>query len=548
MKRLVVLCLTVFFAVVVNSWSDTAWINPTGGVWRESANWSFGVPDINQPATHIAFGGESKTVLVDAATPGTNLVIQRLNISGPGITNTLSLTGVVLEVRSTLEMRAGSVLHIVDSTLRLPSEDSSFDVNAGDVWLETGLIDATNVSSRIGRDGGLAVMRIDAGVARFGELLMGRRVSRSGAQGTLLLSGGLLQISGNLDVGADTNCLGQIVVTGGEMRAVSTNANAAIGEQGHGMLAISNGIVRFDELDVGRHTNVIGTLYGAGGSNLVEDLVLGRFPLSTGLVFQTAGRLEVMDFLRVGQQGRGEMTISGGEVTADTILVAGPTDTASGLLTVAGGLTIVESNLVVGTSVSTGQVILTGGVLAVTNGASSASLDVAQGVLSVSGGSVWMDRLQLSGTNGHMVFESGLLSSAGTIVSNGLPFVVGDGINAATFHLRGGTHTFPSGLVISANATLTGCGTIVGAISNQGTIATNCGPQAPLLVDPFYGAGLFSFSFQSQDGVSYIVEHAATIDATTWNVLGVTNGTGTEIIIRDNGEPTGNRFYRLRLQ
>ena len=85
-----------------NLYGDTSWINPSSGLWREAANWSFGVPDMSQPATHIAFGGESKTVTVDPTTPATNLVIQRLNLSGPGVTNTLSLTGVVLEVRSTL--------------------------------------------------------------------------------------------------------------------------------------------------------------------------------------------------------------------------------------------------------------------------------------------------------------------------------------------------------------------------------------------------------------------------------------------------------------
>jgi len=530
-----------------NLYGDTSWINPSSGLWREAANWSFGVPDMSQPATHIAFGGESKTVTVDPTTPATNLVIQRLNLSGPGVTNTLSLTGVVLEVRSTLEMRAGSALRIVDSTLRLSSAGSSFDVNAGDVCLESGSIEATNVSSRIGRDGGVATMRVAGGMARFNEVLLGRRVSRSGAQGTLLLSGGILQVSGNLDVGADTNCTGEIVVTGGELIAAATNFSSAIGEQGHGTLTVSNGIVRFDDVDVGRHTNVVGVFHAAGGSNWVNDLSLARFPFSTGMVFQTGGQL-IADVIQVGQEGRGEMAISGGILMAEEIRIAGATNTASGILMFNGGATMVSSNFVIGTMVSTGAVVLAGGTVAITNGTSSATWQVAQGHATITGGSLLVDRLRLHSPSGGVAFNSGLLSSADTVVSNGLPFVVGDGTNAATFHLRGGTHYFQNGLVISPNATLTGCGVILGTIINQGTIATNCGPPSPLLVNPVYAAGAFSFSFESANGFTYIVEYAPAVDALTWNTLTLTNGTGSNTTIRDSSATGANRFYRLRVQ
>ena len=39
--------------------------------------------------------------------------------------------------------------------------------------------------------------------------------------------------------------------------------------------------------------------------------------------------------------------------------------------------------------------------------------------------------------------------------------------------MPGGTYVFADGLVISSNAKLTGCGTIIGTIVNNGTIATN---------------------------------------------------------------------------
>ena len=55
-----------------------------------------------------------------------------------------------------------------------------------------------------------------------------------------------------------------------------------------------------------------------------------------------------------------------------------------------------------------------------------------------------------------------------------MPFIVGDGTDAATFEMIGnGTHTFFGGLVISSNALLSGAGTVNGNvfIGNGGTFA-----------------------------------------------------------------------------
>jgi hypothetical protein len=61
-------------------------------------------------------------------------------------------------------------------------------------------------------------------------------------------------------------------------------------------------------------------------------------------------------------------------------------------------------------------------------------------------------------------------------VGNGVPFTVGDGVKPAVFILDGGTHSFADGLVISPNAVVTGCGTIVGSVINNGGTLTvsNC--------------------------------------------------------------------------
>jgi len=67
-------------------------------------------------------------------------------------------------------------------------------------------------------------------------------------------------------------------------------------------------------------------------------------------------------------------------------------------------------------------------------------------------------------------FDSGTLVSGTTRVDNGVPFVVGNGTDAATFGANGGQHTFINGLTMSANSTLAGTGTVVGAITSAGII------------------------------------------------------------------------------
>jgi len=65
---------------------------------------------------------------------------------------------------------------------------------------------------------------------------------------------------------------------------------------------------------------------------------------------------------------------------------------------------------------------------------------------------------------GVVAFTSGLLTSGGTVVSNGQNFAVGDGTDRAVFALVRGVHSFADGLEIESRALLTGCGTIKGSV------------------------------------------------------------------------------------
>ena len=111
-------------------------------------------------------------------------------------------------------------------------------------------------------------------------------------------------------------------------------------------------------------------------------------------------------------------------------------------------------------------------------------LDVRGGTLSLSGGTVFTANLSLTnGSSSVIAFNRGTLDSEKTAVTNTQQFVVGDGVNVATFHVgnspdpSSGIHSFANGLRVRANSFLTGCGTINGVVvvDAGGSVAANCG-------------------------------------------------------------------------
>jgi uncharacterized protein (AIM24 family) len=167
-------------------------------------------------------------------------------------------------------------------------------------------------------------------------------------------------------------------------------------------------------------------------------------------------------------------------------------------------------------------VVIAGGSLVVTNEDGNATLFVSQAggpdSLVLDGGTVTVDYLYLpNGSNSIVTFNAGALNSGGTIVTTPQNFTVGDGTDAAVFHLLGGEHTFVYGyLEISSNAMLTGCGDINGEVQVDagGTVLANCG-------------GTLTFSrYVNNDGIIEVVNGSALVaDDQVFNYgLIVTNG------------------------
>ena len=142
------------------------------------------------------------------------------------------------------------------------------------------------------------------------------------------------------------------------------------------------------------------------------------------------------------------------------------------------GVVAVGGNAVIGRTSSTGnQITVAGGSLTVTNVGTTGTLDVRNGTLALNSGSVVVDWfVATNGASSVVNFNGGTFNTAGSTVSNGTTFTVGNGVDAAILNLRAGTHTFANGLSLSTSGQLTGAGTVVGNITSGGTIAPGASP------------------------------------------------------------------------
>jgi fibronectin-binding autotransporter adhesin len=297
-----------------------------------------------------------------------------------------------------------------------------------------------------------------------------------GAYSSLTISDGGVVYDNNAQLGTIQNGGNTTLVTG--IGSVWSNqSDLTFGGEGGDSLIISNGGTVYDSYAL-----------VAGDEANESVLVTG-----TGSVWNTSGEIEMAyspDSLTVsgggvvycgsadmrGSPGPYALVTGAGSVWSigSTLVLNGSSES----LTVAdGGVVFVPS---VTLSIGANEIIVTGGGLYVTNGLGTGGLEVeGHGALTLNGGTVTANQLLVDGTSSS-TFTSGLLTSGGTVVSNGQSFAVGDGTNAAMFQLASGgsgIHSFANGLTISSNAFLTGCGTIEGSavVDCGGTVVANCG-------------------------------------------------------------------------
>jgi T5SS/PEP-CTERM-associated repeat protein len=360
---------------------------------------------------------------------------------------------------------AGSLgtLTISGGTNTVSSLTAGFSAGATGAVSVTGGIFTNTGNTTVGLSG-VGSMTISNGISVANGLFVG---SAAGSQGTLTIAAGTNVVLGGFIspfiIGDDAGSTGTLWLTGGQLD--SRNGSPIVGFNGTGRMTVSNGTWLTSRADVGFDVGSKGTLTIAGGTNLVLStsprFLVGVGSGVTGAAWMTGGFLSVSNvtdsFVLVGgSSGAGAMTQSNGTFLSRNIWISYAS--GSGTLTVAGGTNTVYSSLIVGSNdcVSLGRLNVSGGALYVTNAADNSVLNVGGGTVTLTGGLLQADRLVMTTTCAHVIFNGGMLTTKSTVVTNGDVFEVGGVSNSATLTLLGATHSFGNGMVVGSFSGSTG--------------------------------------------------------------------------------------------
>ena len=477
--------------------AQTSWAVGTSGDWSMAGNWSAGVPDI--AAAVLITNAGSKTVTVDPVTPVLNRAARRMDLYAPtGSTNTLSLVNLGASpfmMSNSFTLNPGSRLQLTNSIILLDGgAGGAFNQFAGDIIVAGGGLVTTNGASlRIGRSG-LGQVTMTAGeLMSYADFVIG---GLPGGTGQLTISGGMARTEGTLYLGDDPGAVGAVFLTGGTLIATNPVNTSRIGDDGTGTLTIQAGTAWFDSVSVGRGSGAVGRLNVRGGSLNSRSLSFGRFLGSTGTLEVSGGQVDMLDStLYVGREGTGTALLSNGVVNAQAVLVSA-TPTATGSLQLHGGT---------------------------------------------------LNTLTFTATNaaGTIQFNAGQLNiTQSTLVSNGAPFVVGDGVRAAFLQLDGATNIFADGLVIAANATLRGAGNVTGTITVLPGGSNQLGAAPPVVLNATRSGAQLVLQFASVLGQTYDIQSATNVTGAVWQTEATLPGTGGTLA-HTNAMTGTRRFYRL---
>jgi hypothetical protein len=344
-----------------------------------------------------------------------------------------------------------------------------------------------------------------------------------GASGEYDLNGGTLNVSGDIyNYGTFTQAPGATLNLGGRVignGVIQTNGPVSLGNQS----SLNSGTMQIAG-DASGQTITVGldaqgtTLSAAAPANAARGVagearlaaVSGNATLNiTGGTTTLGGTLGVgNDGSLTGGTGTGHVSVTGGTLTAATIILGSAaggsgdmTISSSGQVVVGGGLSsndlmmqsgslevldqdppadedpVLARSIVAG-YLRDGAVTMNGGSVTTPNlklGVTAGKV----GSLTMNGGTLTAGSLQAANGAGSVIqFNGGTLLSGSSDVHGGAPLTIGNGTLAARLSLipSGGTHAFADGLAISANATLSGGGTITGNATNAGTVSPGNDP------------------------------------------------------------------------
>jgi len=514
---------------------NTLWTNFSNAdnSWLNAINWTSGVPA----------GVQSSTALINRSTPnnyvvahdeGTNsaFFVRLANSSA----NTVNLT-----------ISSNTLFSIVGPGGAAGLSDNSLQISSGGILTVSGAMSVVGGISAFGN----SVINIQGGLLSEGNT----RIFRLYERGILNIDGG-----GRFTDGSGFEIGGGAATDNAQVRIIDGSADlrgVTIGLRGTGTLAIgSAGILTNLNNDISLANrppsgNVVshGRLYSTGTVFNTGNLLIGRnfsnanatamAIISGGTFLQMGNNTKVVD---VGRENTGSLIVEGGSFISTNSMRVGAVDRTGLMASRGDGTVLVTGSGALAVTNPSGNATITIGTLGAVADADRAigrltvaggSLDadvvrIQNGALTNSGGVSTIGSLIASNASASIAFSAGTLNLGASIISNGQALVVGDGLQAAALNLTGnGSHLLADGLLVASNSVLLGSGSIVGGITNFGTIA----PGGPL--------GAIAVSGDAQLSASSLValDLAGTnaTDFDQFNVGGTLGFDGTLIVTLTNG-------------
>ena len=568
-RQIIVLAAAMLLACVpaVSNAQTFTWDNPAGGNWNVATNWTGGIvpqssgqavdiplavpvyvnisPDIgslsidNSGTTLDILNGDTLTVTNGITNNGTIVVNSNQGTSGSNLTfsgsQTLSGAGSVI--------LNGSGAYLNTSNNGVLTQAATHTINGqGTIYAaltNQGLVNANVNGGTLYLDGAITNA---ATMEATGGGVLGVNTTVNNANGTILASGGNVQINGGTVVGGtltstgssyfssnDSGNLNGVTLSTGSQFNIAGNTTVTNGITNNGTIAVSGDELTFSGTQTLSGTGSVilnaGTVYmGSSSGTLTQALghtISGQGTITATLINQGVINANVngqtLSLGGVAITNAATMEATGGGVlnVRTTVNNAGETILASG----GGNVQINGGTVVGGTLTSTdtsyfsagsgggnlnGVIVSNGSQFNILNGD---TLTVTNGI--TNNGTIVVNSNQ--GTSGSNLTFSGsqTLSGAGSVILNGSGAYLNTSNNGV--------------LTQAATHTINGQGTIYAALTNQGLVNANVN-----------GGTLYL------DGA---ITNAATMEATGGGVLGVNttvnNANGTILASGGNVQING---------
>jgi hypothetical protein len=403
------------------------WSNPSGGDYRDPANWTNEVlPSADHPVQFTFLNNTYTVRLTQDETVG------RFFNRGGNIT--FDLNG-------------------FDFTVRAEIHVNTFNFDSGFFGQET-----IWRGGRIFNQGDTNIGGSNTGMARH--------VIVEGA-GTKWQNDGIMRVGTNTMFSGSTVSDHSFTVRDGASVTQKSGSEFVVGANSGAHRNLLRVTGEGSSLSIGGHLN-IGPRNVAGEANRV--------------LVKTGGSLEASGI----QIGRGSNTGSRFEVAGEgtsvqaAFLQVGANPSSGNVYEQTGGLVRVNEARGLGVTyflVATAgnEVNFLGGETRIERQDGAAYLRTVGGsTITIEGGDVHVDEIRRLATDGEILLRSGQLTAKKAVYGNApAPFVVGSGEgDGAVYRLAGGAHVFggTSGLVIATDGELTGHGTLSGAVQVQGEV------------------------------------------------------------------------------